>query len=208
MFTELLPVLKDRTVMLTIALVGDRTVRVNVIPRRKTDKETDTAENALTAPLTVTATADELDRDFATQVTAFTTSFIQLATNLGAVEAAHRLAVKALAEEKKQELNGGKRKVSGSSARTEAQNEAAPAPPSGKPVFGSKSQSQTTPSAQSLFEETTAAAPQEAPAEVTCEICRCPILPGQQRHPLMPMPAHASSSDCEAARRSSVAAAT
>ena len=34
MFAELLPILRNRPVMLTLALVGDNAIRVNVIPKR------------------------------------------------------------------------------------------------------------------------------------------------------------------------------
>ena len=33
MFVELLPILKNRPVMLTVALVSDQAIRVNVIPK-------------------------------------------------------------------------------------------------------------------------------------------------------------------------------
>ncbi len=54
MFTELLPLLKDRTLMLIIADTGGETLRVNVIPQRRSGKENDTAENAFASPLTIT----------------------------------------------------------------------------------------------------------------------------------------------------------
>ena len=34
MFVELLPILKNRPVMLTVALVNDQAIRINVIPKR------------------------------------------------------------------------------------------------------------------------------------------------------------------------------
>ena len=52
MFTELLPILRNRPVMLTIALVNDQAIRVNVIPKRL--KEGDSGDCSLTTPLTVT----------------------------------------------------------------------------------------------------------------------------------------------------------
>ena len=54
MFTELLPLVKDRTLMLIIARTGGETLRVNVIPQRKCAEENDAAENAITSPLTIT----------------------------------------------------------------------------------------------------------------------------------------------------------
>ena len=46
MFVELLPILKNRPVMLTVALVGDNAIRVNVIPKRI--KDSDSGDDALT----------------------------------------------------------------------------------------------------------------------------------------------------------------
>jgi PRTRC genetic system protein E len=103
-FTELLPILRNRTVMLTISLVKDGVLRVNVIPQRKTTKESDTGDIALSSPLTVTATAEELDRDFARQIATFSGSLEKAASNLQEIESAHAAAVKALEEERKKEL--------------------------------------------------------------------------------------------------------
>jgi PRTRC genetic system protein E len=105
MFTELLPVLQDTIVTLTISRIDDQLLRVNVIPTRKTGKES-SAENGLSTPLTVTATPSELDREFARQLLSFSGSY----------------------------HNDGK------------------AAPGGKPVFGSKGQSATAPTTQSLFD--------------------------------------------------------
>ena len=54
MFTELLPVLQDTILTVTISRMDGQLLRVNIIPTRKTDKES-TAKNALCTPLTVTA---------------------------------------------------------------------------------------------------------------------------------------------------------
>ena len=92
MFVELLPILKNRPVMLTLALVGDKAIRVNVIPKRL--KDSDSGDDALTTPLTVTGTPDELDREFAGQLVGFTDAFVKLGSNLSEIEAAHATAVK------------------------------------------------------------------------------------------------------------------
>src|ERR1700735_2821239 len=76
MFVELLPILKNRSVMLTLALVNDKAIRVNVIPKRL--MESDSGDDALTTPLTVTGTPDELDREFAGQLTVITEAFVLL----------------------------------------------------------------------------------------------------------------------------------
>lgn len=240
MFTELLPLLKDRTLMLIIAGIGDNTLRVNVIPQRKSGKENDAAENAFTSPLTITGTVEELDREFAQQIGGYRASLDHLKSNLGEIESAHAAAIKTIEEERKKELNS-KRKASGTTvkpaARIGSETAPAPAPANGKPVFGSKAPSAASPTTQSLFDappvataeqqsesqpentsepkaealattaESTVSSPttsdkpsnSDTPAE--CGICHRPILPEQQRHSLMPFPAHASASDCEAARK-------
>src|SRR5580698_3090586 len=138
MFVELLPILRSRSVMLTLALVNDKAIRVNVIPKRL--KESDSGDDALTTPLTVTGTPDELDREFAGQLVGFTEAFVKLGSNLAEIETAHTTAVKAVEAEKKKDLDG-KRKGGSVSKPTPAPTISKPGPEmkDGKPVFGSKS---------------------------------------------------------------------
>ena len=148
MFVELLPILKNRPVMLTVALVNDQTIRVNVIPKRL--KDGDSGDDALTTPLTITGTPEELDREFATQLAGFTGSFVKLGSNLSEIEAAHATAVKAVEAERKKDLENKRKGVS--SKVTPPSNTAKPGPAlkDGKPVFGSKSATATE--APSLFD--------------------------------------------------------
>ena len=247
MFSELMPVLQNTIVTLTISRIDDQLVRVNTIPIRKTDKESD-AENALSKPLTVTAPPAELDQDFARQVLSFSHSYERSAANIREIEEAHAVAVKAAEEERKA------KKPATSPAKTSPRSDNdSKAAPGGKPVFGSKGQSATAPApaTQSLFEtpageakgapekdeptgdatvveesepENRSAADGEPPAipitspvaiipgvvetgsssptveQDICDICKYPILPTQERHPFMPVPAHASAMDCQRAR--------
>jgi len=157
MFAELLPILRNRPVMLTLALVGDNAIRVNVIPKRV--KDSDSGDDALTTPLTVTGAPDELDREFAGQLVGFTDAFVKLGSHLAEIEAAHATAVRAVEAEKKKEIEN-KRK--GSTSRPSSPTtEAKPGPvvKDGKPVFGTKTGTAETPS---LFDSHgTAAAPGE-----------------------------------------------
>jgi PRTRC genetic system protein E len=171
MFTELLPLLKDRTLMLIIAGIGDKALRVNVIPQRKAGKENDAAENAFTSPLTITGTVEELDREFAQQIGGYRASLDHLKSNLGEIESAHAAAVKTIEEERKKELNS-KRKASSTTvkaaARIDSETTPAPPPANGKPVFGSKAPSAASPTMQSLFDASpvvTAEQPPESQAE-------------------------------------------
>jgi PRTRC genetic system protein E len=155
MFTELLPILRNRPVMLTIALVNDQTIRVNVIPKRL--KDGDSGDCALTTPLTVTGTPEELDREFSGQLVAFTGSFVRLGSNLSEIEAAHGTAVKAAEAERKKELDNKRKGAISKSATTTPAATAGPEIKDGKPVFGSKLVAATQ--APSLFDshETTEA---------------------------------------------------
>ena len=136
MFVELLPILRNRPVMLTIALVDDQAIRVNVIPKRL--KDGDSGDDALTTPLTVTGTPDELDREFAGQLVGFTGSFVKLGSNLSEIEAAHATAVKAVEAEKKKDLENKRKGVVSKTSPTTTAAKPGPELKDGKPVFGTK----------------------------------------------------------------------
>ena len=112
-------------------------LRVNVIPR-KLDGSSD-ENGALTAPLSVTGTADELDRELPGQLTSFSESVTKAGSNLDELKTQHAAAVKAVEAENKKKIDDKKK---GNGARTAST--APPAPASGaefkdgKPVFGSK----------------------------------------------------------------------
>jgi PRTRC genetic system protein E len=143
MFIELLPILRNRPLMLTLALVGDNAIRVNVIPKRA--KDSDSGDDALTTPLTVTGAPDELDREFAGQLVGFTEAFVNLGSNLAEIEAAHATAVRAVEAEKKKDIES--RRQGPTSKPPSATTEAKPEPlvKEGKPVFGSKAGTAGTP---------------------------------------------------------------
>ena len=83
MFTELMPLLRKRRLLLTISLVEGDTIRATVIPQKASDNE----DNAVTTPLAITGTAEELDRDLPQQLVEFTGSHIQLQTTLASAKA-------------------------------------------------------------------------------------------------------------------------
>jgi len=112
MFTELAPLLADRTLLLTLSAAPGGTIRVNVIPKCR--KENDAAEKALTTPLSVTGTAAELDRHFPAQLTSYVQSIIETDSTLNHIREAHKAAVKELEAENKKALDA-KRKTNTSS---------------------------------------------------------------------------------------------
>jgi PRTRC genetic system protein E len=136
-FTELMPLLKQRVVMITISDVGEGLLRVNVIPRKL---EGSADENgALTVPLSITGKAEELDRELPGQLTSFTESVTKTGSNLDELRTQHAAAVKAVEAENKKKVDDKKK---GNGSRTASTPEPAPAPAAafkdGKPVFGSK----------------------------------------------------------------------
>lgn len=154
MFIELLPVLEDTTVTLTVSRIDDQLLRVNVIPQRRTSKESK-AENGLSTPLTITATAEELDQDFALKVRSFSGSYQRSAANIREVEEAHAAAIRAAEEERK----NGKAKKSGSAPLGKTSSDSdndGKGTPGGKPVFGGKGQVSAAPITRSLFDTPTA----------------------------------------------------
>lgn len=135
MFTELMPLLKQRAVIMTISDVGDGLLRINVIPRKV---EGGTDENtALTSPLCITGSPDELDQELPNQLASFSESIVKTATNLDEVKAQHAAAVKAFEAENRKKLDE-KRKANGAKVAVPANSNRAPDVKEGKPVFGSK----------------------------------------------------------------------
>lgn len=136
-FTELMPLLKQRVVMITISDVGEGLLRVNVIPRKL---EGSADENgALTVPLSITGKAEELDRELPGQLTSFTESVTRTGSNIDELKTQHAAAIKAVEAENKKKIDHKKK---GNGTRTASTPPASPAPPAdfkdGKPVFGSK----------------------------------------------------------------------
>jgi PRTRC genetic system protein E len=173
MFVELLPILRNRPVMLTVALVGDNAIRVNVIPKRI--KNSDPGDDALTTPLTVTGSPDVLDREFAAQVVGFTDAFVKLGSNLTEIEAAHVTAVKAVEAEKKKELDNKRKGSISKPSSTTTEAKPGPVVKDGKPVFGTKAGSLETPSLFDSHETAASGASQQQPvASSTGQVVSAP----------------------------------
>ena len=78
MFKELAPYLRQRAVLLTVTHLEEDRIRVNVIPQKIEDGE----NAALTTPLSVTGTADELDRELPSTLVNFVSAHLQLKNTL------------------------------------------------------------------------------------------------------------------------------
>src|ERR1017187_3005118 len=152
-FTELMPLLRQRAVMITISDVGQGLLRVNIIPRKLVVDGSSDENTALTTPLSITGKAEELDRELPGQLTSFTESIAKTGSNLEELKTQHSAAVRALEAENKKKLDD-KKKVNGSKTVSTPPK---PNPPAefkdGKPVFGSKATPPTGES-RSLFDTT------------------------------------------------------
>jgi PRTRC genetic system protein E len=95
MFKELAPYLRQRAVLLTVTHLGEEQIRVNIVPQKLKDGE----NAALTTPLTVTGTAEELDRDLAETVINFVAAHLELKNTLDRAKAEMDAAAKAVQAE-------------------------------------------------------------------------------------------------------------
>jgi PRTRC genetic system protein E len=91
MFKQLLPVLRDRAVLLTVTLVDADQIRVNIVPKKLKDGDND----ALTTPLSVTGTAEDLDAELSTTIISFVSSHLQMKNTLEKAKAEMDAASKA-----------------------------------------------------------------------------------------------------------------
>ena len=74
MFKELVPILRNRAVLMTATALDDDQIRVNFVPKKTKDGDHD----ALTTPLSVTGTAEELDAQLAATLVGFVASHLQM----------------------------------------------------------------------------------------------------------------------------------
>jgi PRTRC genetic system protein E len=91
MFKELVPVLRDRAVFLTVTLLDDDEIRVNIVPKKLKDGDND----ALTTPLSVTGTAEDLDAELSTTIIGFVGAHLQMKNTLEKAKAEMDAASKA-----------------------------------------------------------------------------------------------------------------
>jgi PRTRC genetic system protein E len=95
MFTELMPLLRRRRLLLTVSLVEGDTIRATVVPQ----KASETEDKGVTTPLAITGTAEELDRDLPQQLVEFVGAHLQLQSTLSSAKAEIEAAAKAARED-------------------------------------------------------------------------------------------------------------
>jgi len=146
-FTELMPLLAERTVLITMARESDTTIRLNVCPKRTTESE----NAALSTPLSFVGTPDELDWDFAKELAAYVETHRQPSSTLAQAKAEMEAAAKAAQEEVKRKAEE-KRKAKSPTPT--------PAPSGTTPPASSANPDPASPSTSSLFGPTPTEPPQ------------------------------------------------
>ena len=138
MFIELMPLLAGRTVLITVAKVDDKTLRVNVIPHAKADENP-----ALTTPLTFTGSPEELDAELGKHLASYVQTHQQTASTLAEAKATMDAAAKAAQEEAKRKAEERKKATQKSPDKGTAPTAAEPASvcssPSANPVEAASS---------------------------------------------------------------------
>jgi PRTRC genetic system protein E len=153
MFKELVPILRSRAVLMTATALDDDQIRVNVVPKKMKDGDHD----ALTTPLSVTGTAEELDTQLAATLVGFVASHLQMKNALEKAKADMDAATKTAQIEARAKSKTAARSVP---VKTEVAQNA----PSTKPAEPVKAAPQKS---ASLFDMPPAPAttPTAAPAE-------------------------------------------
>jgi PRTRC genetic system protein E len=105
MFVELMPLLAGRTVLITVAKVDDKTLRVNVIPTQAKPEE----NPALTTALTYTGSPEELDAELGKHLAGYVQTHQQTASTLAEAKATMEAAAKAAQEEAKRKAEERKK---------------------------------------------------------------------------------------------------
>lgn len=91
MFVELMPLLGERTVMIAISRLNQNSIRVNFIPSRKKEDE----NGALATPLSLSGTAEELDRELGSNLASYVEENLRLQSTLAEAKAEMEAAAKA-----------------------------------------------------------------------------------------------------------------
>ncbi|MGA2652980.1 MAG: PRTRC system protein E [Terracidiphilus sp.] len=125
MFKELVPVLRDRAVLLTVTLVDADHVRVNIVPKKLKDGDND----ALTTPLSVTGTAEDLDAELSPTIIGFVGSHLQMKNTLEKAKAEMDAASKAAQAEARAKPKTATRSVPAKTEITQNAPSAKPAEP-------------------------------------------------------------------------------
>jgi PRTRC genetic system protein E len=130
MFKELVPILRHRAVLMTITFIEEDQIRVNVVPKKLKDGD----NNALTTPVTVTGTAEELDAELGPTLVNFVGAHLQLKNTLESAKADMDAAAKAAQTEARSKTKTPPKKDTDQPSTAKPKDEVKPAEPAKPPV--------------------------------------------------------------------------
>jgi PRTRC genetic system protein E len=115
MFKELVPLLRHRSVLFTVAHIDEDQLRVNIIPKKTSDSE----NNALTTPMSFTGTAEELDAQLPDAIVSFVGSHLELKNTLVRAKEEMDAAAKAAQEEARNKTKNSKKPATDTNKKNE-----------------------------------------------------------------------------------------
>ena len=123
MFVELMPLLSERTVMITVARLDKNSIRVNIIPSRKKEDE----NAVLATALSFSGTPEELDRELSSSLTSYVEDNLRLQTALATAKAEMETAAKAAREQVKAKSTQSAKKYDESAPNETTSSDTSPA---------------------------------------------------------------------------------
>jgi PRTRC genetic system protein E len=109
MFQQLVPLLRQRSVLLTVTSLEDDQIRVNVIPKKLKEGE----NSAPTTPMSFTGTPVELDEQLPSAIASFVASHLELKNRLARAREEMDAAAKAAQEEARNKAKNNKKPTNG-----------------------------------------------------------------------------------------------
>ena len=107
MFQQLVPLLRQRSILLTVTSLEEDQIRVNVLPKKLAEGE----NAALTTPMSFTGTAAELDAQLPDAIVSFVASHLGLKNTLDRAKEEMATAAKAAQDEARNKSKTAKKAV-------------------------------------------------------------------------------------------------
>jgi PRTRC genetic system protein E len=147
-FVELMPLLQQRSLLITVARIDEK-LKVNVIPARVKDGE----DQALTTPLSYTGSPEELDRELGQHLASYVDSHLALGSTLAEAKAEMDAAAKAARQKAKTGQQTSKPDVG--TKKEESAAPAAAAPDTTPSLFPAQTQTEKSSTETNTPERTT-----------------------------------------------------
>jgi PRTRC genetic system protein E len=148
MFQQLIPLLRHRSVLLTVTSLEEDQIRVNVLPKKLADGE----NAALTTPMSFTGTAAELDAQLPDAIVGFVASHLELKNTLGRAKEEMAAAAKAAQDEARNKSKATK-KAAIAAAPVQKDEQKAEEPPKAPSLFDMPTRVSASPTSPSDLDE-------------------------------------------------------